>query len=80
MWIRDWVLKISGIRFRQRRDRFWVFVCDWLKKNGIYDKVVGILKANGKNIFEDGGVMPNPSSDKLEEGYDGIVADGYSRA
>ncbi len=39
-----------------------------IKKNGIYDKVVGILKANGKNIFEDGGVMPNPSSDKLEEG------------
>ncbi len=39
-----------------------------IKKNGIYDKVVAILKANGKEIFEDGGVMPNPTSDKLEEG------------
>ncbi|MCH5162145.1 MAG: iron-containing alcohol dehydrogenase [Clostridiales bacterium] len=39
-----------------------------IKKNGIYDKVVAILKANGKNIFEDSGVMPNPTSDKLNEG------------
>ena len=39
-----------------------------IKKNGIYDKVVAILKANGKEIFEDGGVMPNPTVDKLNEG------------
>lgn len=39
-----------------------------IKKNGIYDKVVEILKANGKAIFEDGGVMPNPTSEKLNEG------------
>lgn len=39
-----------------------------IKKNGIYDKVTAILKANGKNIFEDGGVMPNPTSEKLSEG------------
>ena len=39
-----------------------------IKKNGIYDKVVAILKANGKNIFEDAGVMPNPTFDKLIEG------------
>lgn len=39
-----------------------------IKKNGVYDKVVAILKANGKNIFEDAGVMPNPSVDKLNEG------------
>lgn len=41
-----------------------------IKKNGIYDKVVAILKANGKNIYEDGGVMPNPTSDKLNEGIE----------
>ena len=35
-----------------------------IKKNGIYDKVVAILKACGKNIFEDGGVMPNPTVEK----------------
>lgn len=39
-----------------------------IKKNGIYDKVVEILKASGKNVFEDGGVMPNPTVDKLYEG------------
>ena len=39
-----------------------------VKKNGIYDAVVEILKANGKTIVEDGGVMPNPTADKLREG------------
>ena len=39
-----------------------------IKKNGIYDKVVTILEENGKNIFEDAGVMPNPTVDKLYEG------------
>ena len=39
-----------------------------IKKNGIYDEVIKILKANGKEIFEDGGVMPNPTSEKLIEG------------
>ena len=39
-----------------------------IKKNGIYDKVTAILKANGKEIFEDSGVMPNPTVEKLYEG------------
>lgn len=39
-----------------------------IKKNGIYEKVISILKAARKNIFEDGGVMPNPTVDKLYEG------------
>lgn len=39
-----------------------------IKKNGIYDKVMEILRANGKNVFEDGGVMPNPTVEKLYEG------------
>ncbi len=39
-----------------------------VKKNGIYDAVVDILKANGKTIAEDGGVMPNPTADKLRDG------------
>ncbi|MDE6373035.1 MAG: iron-containing alcohol dehydrogenase [Clostridia bacterium] len=41
-----------------------------IKKNGIYDKVVAILKANGKKIYEDAGVMPNPTSEKLNEGIE----------
>lgn len=39
-----------------------------IKKNGIYDQVKEILEANGKEIFEDGGVMPNPTVEKLNEG------------
>lgn len=39
-----------------------------IKKNGIYDKVVEILKANGKTVYEDAGVMPNPTNEKLIEG------------
>lgn len=41
-----------------------------IKKNGIYDEVVKILKDNGKEIFEDAGVMPNPTVEKLNEGVD----------
>ncbi|MBQ7198799.1 MAG: iron-containing alcohol dehydrogenase [Selenomonadaceae bacterium] len=39
-----------------------------IKRNGIYDAIIEILKANGKNIVEDAGVMPNPTVDKLREG------------
>ena len=39
-----------------------------IKKNGIYDEIIAILKANGKTIVEDSGVMPNPTADKLREG------------
>lgn len=30
--------------------------------------MAAILKANGKNIVEDGGVMPNPTVEKLYQG------------
>lgn len=39
-----------------------------IKKTGLYDKIINILKNSGKSIFEDSGVMPNPTSDKLKEG------------
>ncbi|MBR2255581.1 MAG: iron-containing alcohol dehydrogenase, partial [Candidatus Methanomethylophilaceae archaeon] len=39
-----------------------------IKTNGIYDEVVGILRRCGKTVFEDPGVMPNPTMDKLREG------------
>ena len=41
-----------------------------IKKNGIYDEVVKILKENGKEVFEDAGVMPNPTTEKLNEGIE----------
>lgn len=39
-----------------------------VKKNGIYDEVVEILKKAGKNVAEIPGVMPNPTLEKLYEG------------
>ncbi len=39
-----------------------------IKKYGIYDKVISVLKNCGKNIIEDSGVMPNPTLEKLYEG------------
>ena len=39
-----------------------------IRKNGIYDRVVDILRANGKTVVEDAGVMPNPTVAKLDEG------------
>lgn len=39
-----------------------------IKKNGLYDKIINILKDSGKEIIEDGGVMPNPTVEKLYEG------------
>ena len=39
-----------------------------IKKNGIYDSIIAILKENGKTVIEDAGVMPNPTADKLREG------------
>lgn len=39
-----------------------------IKKNGIYDQITEILEENGKTIVEDGGVMPNPTVEKLMEG------------
>lgn len=41
-----------------------------IKKNGIYDAVMQILKANDKNVAEIAGVMPNPTVDKLHEGME----------
>ena len=39
-----------------------------VKKSGLYDQIVKILKANGKNIIDLPGVMSNPTSVKLLEG------------
>lgn len=39
-----------------------------VKKIGLYDKVVDILKNSGKKIIELGGIKPNPSYSQLLEG------------
>ena len=39
-----------------------------IKRNGIYDDVMKALKEAGKTVVEFGGVMPNPTAFKLDEG------------
>ena len=39
-----------------------------IKSNGIYDQVISILTQAGKAVFEDPGVMPNPTAEKLRAG------------
>lgn len=39
-----------------------------IKRTGLYDNIVKILIDNGKEAFEDAGVMPNPTVEKLYEG------------
>ena len=39
-----------------------------VKRNGIYDEVIAILKEGGKTIIENPGVMSNPTLEKLHEG------------
>jgi alcohol dehydrogenase YqhD (iron-dependent ADH family) len=39
-----------------------------IKKNGLYDRVIAILKDAGKKVVELSGVMPNPTYIKMMEG------------
>lgn len=39
-----------------------------VKRNGIYDQVMAILREGGKTVIENPGVMSNPTLEKLNEG------------
>lgn len=41
-----------------------------IKRNGIYDEVMAVLKEAGKSVVENPGVMSNPTLAKLREGVD----------
>ena len=41
-----------------------------IKKNGIYEAVLGILRECGKHVAEISGVMPNPTIAKVREGIE----------
>lgn len=38
------------------------------KENGVYDEMLGILNAAGKTVVEFGGIMPNPTYAKVQQG------------
>lgn len=39
-----------------------------IKRNGVYDEVMGILNESGKTVVEFSGIMPNPTYAKVQEG------------
>ena len=39
-----------------------------IKRNGVYDEVMGILSAAGKRVVEFSGIMSNPTYQKVQEG------------
>lgn len=39
-----------------------------IKKTGVYDEMLNLLKEAGKNIVEFSGIMPNPTYEKVQEG------------
>ena len=39
-----------------------------IKRTGIYDELMGILKDAGKDVTEFSGIMSNPTYDKVQEG------------
>ena len=39
-----------------------------IKRNGVYDEIMGILNAAGKRIVEFSGIMSNPTYAKVQEG------------
>ena len=39
-----------------------------IKRNGVYDEIVGILNAAGKRVVEFSGIMSNPTYAKVQEG------------
>ncbi len=55
-----------------------------IRRSGLYDRVLSVLHACGKTVIEDGGVMPNPTYDRVllgakrarENGIDLILAVG----
>lgn len=49
-----------------------------VKKNGVYDEIAGILGAEGKQVTEFSGIMPNPTYAKVQEGAELAKANNVS--
>ena len=39
-----------------------------IRRNGVYDEITAILRAQGKRVVEFSGIMPNPTYEKVQEG------------
>lgn len=67
---RDALSYLPGELAKQGKSVALVYGGGSIKRNGIYDKVMAILKEAGKEVTEIAGVMSNPTSDKLMEGVE----------
>ena len=65
---KDSLNKLEGELARFGKNILLVYGKGAIKRIGLYDKVIEILKKAGKNIFELEGVMPNPTYEKVLEG------------
>ncbi|MBO4898117.1 MAG: iron-containing alcohol dehydrogenase [Clostridia bacterium] len=59
---------LSGELKNYGKNILFVYGGGSVKKSGLYDEIIKILKENGKNVTELPGVMPNPTAEKLREG------------
>ena len=67
---KDALSYLSGELAKQGKSVALVYGGGSIKKNGIYDKIMDILKKAGKEVTEISGVMSNPTSEKLAEGVE----------
>ncbi|MDE5820882.1 MAG: iron-containing alcohol dehydrogenase [Paramuribaculum sp.] len=47
-----------------------------LKRTGLYDRIKNLLESNGKTVVDFGGIMPNPTYAKVQEGAELVRQEG----
>lgn len=47
-----------------------------LKRTGLYDRIKNLLESNGKTVIDFGGIMPNPTYAKVQEGVALVKKEG----
>ena len=47
-----------------------------LKRTGLYDRIKNLLESNGKTVVDFGGIMPNPTYAKVQEGVQLVRQEG----
>ena len=47
-----------------------------LKRTGLYDRIKNLLESNGKTVVDFGGIMPNPTYAKVQEGAELVKEEG----
>lgn len=46
----------------------FAYGCGSIKQSGLYDRIKAVLALCGKNVIDFGGIMPNPTYGKVQEG------------